>query len=126
MAAELESAARAAGRAAAPAGDDAARREREASARMALELTSLSNERTLLTYVRTALAFFAAGAALIRFFAEPAFVIAGWVFLPVGILLGIFGALRFRRTRQLLRAQWSPAASRREGTRAPGSSDGRG
>lgn len=126
MAAEPESATSARGRAAAPAADDVERRDREASARLALELTSLSNERTLLTYVRTALAFFAAGAALIRFFDEPAFVIAGWVFLPVGVLLGIFGAVRFHRTRQLLRAQWNRSAVDGERPRAPGSSAGLG
>ncbi|HEX7940150.1 MAG TPA: DUF202 domain-containing protein, partial [Gemmatimonadaceae bacterium] len=81
-----------------------------ADARLALDLTSLANERTFLTYVRTALAFFATGAALIRFFDNPAFVITGWLFIPAGIALGVFGGARFRRVRRMSRAKWALAS----------------
>lgn len=74
--------------------------------RLAMDLTSLSNERTLLNYVRTALAFLAAGVALIRFFEEPGMVIIGWVLLPLGIACAIFGVMRFAHVRKVLRHQW--------------------
>jgi len=74
--------------------------------RLAMDLTSLSNERTLLNYVRTALAFLAAGVALIRFFEEPGMVIIGWVLLPLGIGCVVLGVWRYMHVRNVLRHQW--------------------
>lgn len=74
--------------------------------RLAMDLTSLSNERTLLTYIRTALAFVASGVALIHFFDDPRMVAIGWVLLPLGIACAIFGVARFRHVRRILRHQW--------------------
>ena len=71
-----------------------------------MDLTSLANERTFLMYIRTALGFFAAGAALIRFFEKPVFVIIGWVFIPVGVFFLIFGIFRFRHVQRVLQEQW--------------------
>lgn len=71
-----------------------------------MDLTSLSNERTLLTYIRTALAFVASGVALIRFFDDPGMVVIGWVLLPVGIACALFGVGRYRHVRKILRHQW--------------------
>lgn len=71
-----------------------------------MDLTSLANERTFLMYIRTALGFFAAGAALIRFFEKPVFVIIGWIFIPVGVLFLVFGVFRFRHVRRVLQEQW--------------------
>lgn len=71
-----------------------------------MDLTSLSNERTLLVYVRTALAFVAAGVALIRFFEDPGMVVIGWIFIPVGIAFLVFGIFRFNHVRRTLRRQW--------------------
>ena len=74
--------------------------------RLAMDLTSLSNERTLLNYIRTALAFLAAGVALIRFFEKPGMIIIGWALLPLGIACAIFGFLRFNHVRKVLQHQW--------------------
>ena len=74
--------------------------------RLAMDLTSLSNERTLLNYIRTALAFLASGVALIRFFEEPAMIIIGWALLPLGIACVIFGFVRFNHVRKVLQHQW--------------------
>lgn len=74
--------------------------------RLAMDLTSLSNERTLLTYIRTALAFVASGVALIQFFDDPGMVVIGWILLPVGIACAIFGIARFHHVRKVLRQQW--------------------
>ena len=71
-----------------------------------MDLTSLSNERTLLTYIRTALAFVASSVALIRFFDEPGMIIVGWVLLPVGIACAILGMVRYNHVRRVLRHQW--------------------
>lgn len=71
---------------------------------MAHELTALSNERTLLGYVRTALAFVAAGFGLIHFFTDPALVTLGIVFAAIGAVLAAWGVHRFQRTRRLIRA----------------------
>jgi putative membrane protein len=74
--------------------------------RLAMDLTSLSNERTLLNYIRTALAFLAAGVALLRFFEAPGMVIIGWVLLPLGVACAVFGILRFNHVRKVLQQQW--------------------
>jgi putative membrane protein len=74
--------------------------------RLAMDLTSLSNERTLLNYIRTALAFLASGVALIRFFEEPAMIIIGWALLPLGIACVIFGFVRYNHVRKVLQHQW--------------------
>jgi putative membrane protein len=74
--------------------------------RLAMDLTSLSNERTLLNYVRTALAFLASGVALIHFFEAPGMVIIGWALLPLGVACAVFGILRFNHVRKVLQQQW--------------------
>jgi putative membrane protein len=74
--------------------------------RLAMDLTSLSNERTLLNYIRTALAFLASGVALIHFFEKPGMIIIGWVLLPLGVACAIFGILRFNHVRKILQHQW--------------------
>jgi putative membrane protein len=74
--------------------------------RLAMDLTSLSNERTLLVYIRTALAFLASGVALIHFFEKPAMIIIGWALLPLGIACAIFGFVRFNHVRKVLQQQW--------------------
>jgi putative membrane protein len=86
--------------------DRARRRKFVLEERQAMDLTSLANERTFLMYIRTALGFFAAGAALIRFFEDSVFVTIGWVFIPVGVLFLVFGIFRFRHVRRVLQEQW--------------------
>jgi len=71
-----------------------------------MDLTSLSNERTLLNYIRTALAFLASGVALIHFFEQPGMVIIGWALLPLGIACVVFGIVRFYHVRKVLQQQW--------------------
>lgn len=71
-----------------------------------MDLTSLSNERTLLNYVRTALAFLASGVALIHFFERPIMIAIGWALLPLGVACAIFGVVRFNHVRKVLQQQW--------------------
>ena len=78
--------------------------------RLAMDLTLLSNERTFLAYVRTALAFAAAGAAILsRVFGTGAsLTIVGWLLIALGVLIMIFGIVRFIQTRRALRGWWEP------------------
>lgn len=72
--------------------------------RLALTRTDLANERTLLSYVRTALATSAAGVGLVEVFTDPMLRGIGWVLLPTGGLVLLAGLHRFRRVRRALRA----------------------
>jgi putative membrane protein len=80
--------------------------------RLALDLTTLANERTFLAYVRTALAFVAAGAALLSDFLGGGrrITAVGWVFIALGIAIGIVGIVRYVQVRRALRTQWRPGA----------------
>ncbi|HEX5437658.1 MAG TPA: DUF202 domain-containing protein [Gemmatimonadaceae bacterium] len=77
--------------------------------RLALDLTSLANERNLLAYVRTALAFLAAGAALLsnRLFGTGVFKAIGWTFIGLGIVVVLVGAFRFAHVRRAYRHWWA-------------------
>ncbi len=67
---------------------------------LALVRTDLANERTLLAYGRTALMVIATGFSLIKFFPESILLRGvGWILAVVGVTLGFFGAVRFRRLR---------------------------
>jgi len=64
---------------------------------LALDRTLLANERTLLAYLRPAVALVIAGFTMIHFGAESDwFWLAGLVLIPVGILAGLTGFVRFR------------------------------
>jgi putative membrane protein len=62
--------------------------------------TDLANERTLLAYVRTALAVFAAGVTLVHFFDSVWLEIVGWMFIPIGIVTLVVGIRRFQAMRR--------------------------
>ncbi len=72
------------------------------SDRLAIARTDLANERTLLAYLRTALAVAAGGVAVIEVFTLPVLVIFGWALIPLGLIVLAVGIVRFRRTRQVL------------------------
>ena len=73
------------------------------SDRLAISRTDLANERTLLAYVRTALAIAAGGIGLVQIFTSPTIVALGWALIPAGVLLLIVGVVRFQRARRALR-----------------------
>jgi len=66
---------------------------------LAVERTRLANERTLLAYLRTAFALLAGAATLLHFFDDPAARAAGWALLPLALLAGAAGTLRFAAVR---------------------------
>lgn len=63
--------------------------------------TRLTNERTLLAYVRTGFALAGAGATLIVFLEASLAQAAGWLLLAGGLLALGIGAARFRAIRRL-------------------------
>jgi len=65
--------------------------------------TDLANERTLLAYVRTALALFAAGVTLVHFFESVWLDIVGWTFVPIGVGTFIIGAIRYKTMRDRIK-----------------------
>lgn len=65
--------------------------------------TDLANERTLLAYIRTALAVFAGGITLVHFFKSIWLTIIGWMFVPLGIAILIVGAVRCKRMNDRIR-----------------------
>lgn len=67
---------------------------------LAMERTKLANERTLLAYSRTAMALILAGLSFIKFFEDPLYKGLGASFIPVGILIGIFGYRRYLKKQE--------------------------
>ena len=84
------------------------------SDRLAISRTDLANERTLLAYVRTALALGAGGVGLLQIFTSPTVVVLGWALIPAALLVLIVGVVRFQRARRALRDVESTAADARE------------
>ena len=70
---------------------------------LAADRTSLANERTYLSYIRTALAFSAAGFGLIKFTPTTEFIVIGWILIAIGIFFAIFGTYRFIKFRISIR-----------------------
>jgi putative membrane protein len=69
---------------------------------LALDRTALSNERTFLSYIRTALAVFLTGATLIKFYNSLILTIVGWGMLGAGLFIFSAGFLRYRRIKRKL------------------------
>lgn len=71
---------------------------------LAIDRTILANERTLLSYGRTALAMVIIGGSAMKFFGSPALTVIGWMFLTGGVIVMFIGWRRYRHTTQLLQA----------------------
>lgn len=71
---------------------------------LALERTKLANERTLLTYIRTGLYFLVAGSTLGYVVDTTFWDLMGTPLVVTGILIGIFGAIRFVRVGKTIQA----------------------
>ena len=71
---------------------------------LALVRTDLANERTLLAYGRTALMVAATGVTLLKFYPESTLVrLTSWPLMALGILIALFGLIRFARLQSRLR-----------------------
>ncbi|PRY10971.1 putative membrane protein [Pontibacter ummariensis] len=68
---------------------------------LAMERTKMANERTFLAYARTAMAMVLAGLTFIKVFEEDPFYIGvGLTFIPVGLVVAVFGYYRFSKKKQ--------------------------
>ncbi len=76
---------------------------------LAADRTQLANERTLLSYLRTALTLFIAGVSFIRFFDNLIVEIIGWLFVPLGFWVSWVGAVRFRKMKKPLESLMNKA-----------------
>ena len=70
--------------------------------RLALDRTVLANERTLLAYLRTALALLAGGVTLLHFVDTDWALVAGWISVPLAVVVGVAGVWRFVRVQRRL------------------------
>ena len=71
---------------------------------LAVGRTDLANERTLLAYIRTALAVTAAGVTIVHFFESMWLDIIGWVLVPIGVATLVLGIVRYRRMKERIRS----------------------
>ena len=70
---------------------------------LAVHRTKLANERTLLSYIRTSLVFFAGGATLLKIASgDVFFMTVAWLLLASGTVLAILGLYLFRKNRRVL------------------------
>ena len=70
---------------------------------LAIDRTVLSNESTLLAYIRTSLAVIAAGATLIHFFDEIFIKLFGAICVIAGTIILVLGYLRYRKMNKLIK-----------------------
>jgi len=77
---------------------------------LATDRTLLANERTLLAYVRTALAFIITGVGALKFFTSHFALVAGGVFLLLGLTTLIIGFWRFHTINKRYHSLRPPAS----------------
>ncbi len=62
---------------------------------LTVEMTYLSNERSLLAYMRTFMVFLSSGIAILKIEVLNPFVILGYISIVLSILIAILGIFRF-------------------------------
>jgi len=67
--------------------------------RDAIHRTILANQRTFLSYLRTALTFFVAGISFVKFFEYVIVEVIGWIFIPIGVITFVVGLYRYNKLR---------------------------
>lgn len=67
--------------------------------------TGLALRRTFLSYLRTALAFFGGGLALIKFSGHPLFTLLGWILLPAGTVILVQGIITYVKVNRAVQAE---------------------
>ncbi|MEW6386300.1 MAG: DUF202 domain-containing protein [Thermodesulfobacteriota bacterium] len=69
---------------------------------MAIERTIMANERTFLSFWRTALTLFIAGLTFSQFFDQMFFKVLGWLFIPTGLLVFLYGVRLYRKMNRII------------------------
>jgi putative membrane protein len=72
---------------------------------LAIDRTILANERTLLSYTRTSLTFLLPGASFVHFTPGTGLAFIGWIFIPIGLFIFVYGYYRFNKKRSLIRKE---------------------
>ena len=67
--------------------------------------TGLALRRTFLSYLRTALAFFGGGLAVIKFSGYPLVTLLGWILLPAGVVILVQGVITYIKVNQGVQAE---------------------
>ena len=57
--------------------------------------TGLALKRTVLSYLRTSMAFFGGGLAMIKFSGHPLVTWLGWILLPAGVVILVRGVITY-------------------------------
>lgn len=71
---------------------------------LAIDRTVLANERTLLAYLRSGVALVIAGVSIMHFSSESWFWAVGVACIPVGMVAGIVGVVKYRRMNRVISA----------------------
>ena len=67
---------------------------------LARDRTCLANERTLLAYMRTAIMLLVSGITFVKLFgAAPWLRIGGYLLLPISVVTGLYGYMRYKKMR---------------------------
>lgn len=67
---------------------------------LALDRTILANERTFLAWIRTALSVIGAGIGLIKLFEMEPFYTIGYIMIPLGMVIFVWGAYKFLKMKK--------------------------
>lgn len=73
-----------------------------------------SNERTFLSYVRTAASVIVLAVGFLKFFSEGGFKFAGWVCFVLGLAILILGVFRYGQEKQRINRHASAARDARD------------
>lgn len=63
----------------------------------------LANERTFLSYQRTAITLLIAGISFIKFFDIQILTVVGWIFVPSSLITMVLGTFRYLKMKDLIR-----------------------
>ncbi len=71
---------------------------------LAIDRTILANERTMISYLRGAITLVISGITVLHFVQAGILLYVGILIIPIGVIVGIFGTVRYRKMDQRLRA----------------------
>jgi putative membrane protein len=69
---------------------------------LAIDRTNLSNERTVLAYIRASITLIIAGLSFAHFVQTGYLHIVGFLCVPLGISTGVFGYVRYARMKRMI------------------------
>ena len=84
---------------------------------MAIQRTIFANERTLMAYLRTAIALVAGGFAAIKLSHQVYMELIGFTLMPLGVLLATYSFVRYFRKQKLMnrhRQSYQPTSQHHE------------